>query len=203
MYVFVFSEKHRASKVMEAPATEPGADGSAQSRTNVSNNTSDNTTPTSDQNVPSSEKTAEGVTNMAFTVDFGDEATNKLEGKSLSSFMPSKIRKSFRERQEKSHDKPTPVSSKSSSKVLTQPAKLGTKEKTTPESVKASPKDKVVLESRGSFREKVTPEKAQAVSQWSLPCLSLLLYTAYGKHHLKRDLWTYAKSADPDQLLRL
>ena len=43
---------------------------------------------------------------MAFTVDFGDEdSTKSIDGRSLSDFMPSKIRKSFRERKEKSAEK--------------------------------------------------------------------------------------------------
>ena len=43
---------------------------------------------------------------MAFTVDFGDEDSKKsVEGRSLSDFVPSKIRKSFRERKEKSAEK--------------------------------------------------------------------------------------------------
>ena len=50
--------------------------------------------------------TPEGTSNMAFTVDFGDEDSKKsLEGHSLSDFVPSKIRKSFRERKEKSAEK--------------------------------------------------------------------------------------------------
>ncbi|XP_053409193.1 centrosomal protein of 170 kDa protein B-like isoform X3 [Mercenaria mercenaria] len=99
---------------------------SEDSRTNVSNSAdkhSERDVTHSNNNVPKSEnstvpinqsRTPEGITNMAFTVDFGDESKPHLEGKSIGDFMPSRLRKSFRERQEKSSEKSS--ASKSSSK---------------------------------------------------------------------------------------
>lgn len=98
----------------------------AERRTNVSESaeghcntgvthTNDNVPKSDNSTVPISEtRTPEGVTNMAFTVDFGDEKKPHLEGRSIGDFMPSRLRKSFKERQEKSSEKS--VSSKSSSK---------------------------------------------------------------------------------------
>ena len=62
--------------------------------------------------------TPEGISNMAFTVDFGDEDSKKsLDGHSLSDFVPSKIRKSFRERKEKSAEKAAEKIAKSAEKA--------------------------------------------------------------------------------------
>ena len=55
---------------------------------------------------------------MAFTVDFGDDSKSGLEGRQLGDFMPAKLRKSFRERQEK-----TTLSTKSSSTEKITPEK--------------------------------------------------------------------------------
>ncbi|XP_078315044.1 uncharacterized protein LOC111127877 isoform X5 [Crassostrea virginica] len=57
---------------------------------------------------PPSSKMPEGGASTAFTVDFGEESPNRsLSGKSLSEFMPSKIRKSFKDRKEKVHSTKT------------------------------------------------------------------------------------------------
>ena len=62
--------------------------------------------------------TPEGISNMAFTVDFGDEDSKKnIEGRSLSDFVPSKIRKSFKERKEKSVEKSAEKIAKSAEKA--------------------------------------------------------------------------------------
>lgn len=51
---------------------------------------------------PPPSKMPEGGACTAFTVDFGEESPKKpMAGKSLSEFMPSKIRKSFKDRKEK------------------------------------------------------------------------------------------------------
>lgn len=51
---------------------------------------------------PPPSKMPEGGACTAFTVDFGEESPKKpIAGKSLSEFMPSKIRKSFKDRKEK------------------------------------------------------------------------------------------------------
>jgi hypothetical protein len=62
-------------------------------------------------------KMPEGGASTAFTVDFGEESPKKaMSGKSLSEFMPSKIRKSFKDRKEKAiSTKGKEVTSKDSS----------------------------------------------------------------------------------------
>lgn len=57
---------------------------------------------TSEEVQPPPSKIPEGGASTTFTVDFGEESPNKsMSGKSLSEFMPSKIRKSFKDRKEK------------------------------------------------------------------------------------------------------
>ncbi|XP_060559876.1 centrosomal protein of 170 kDa protein B-like isoform X3 [Ruditapes philippinarum] len=103
---------------------------SEESRTSVSTSadkhsdhdatlTNNNVPKTEDSTVPITQpKTPEGITNMAFTVDFGDESKHQLEGKSIGDFMPSRLRKSFRERKEKTSEKlSTPSKSSSKEKI--------------------------------------------------------------------------------------
>ena len=51
-------------------------------------------------------KLPDGNTSMAFTVDFNEESSGKkVSGKSLSEFVPSKMKKSFDDRKDKSISK--------------------------------------------------------------------------------------------------
>ncbi|XP_061173997.1 serine-rich adhesin for platelets-like isoform X2 [Saccostrea echinata] len=88
--------------------TTPSADPhSMSSNSSVSKdsllNTSSPEKSTSEGAQPPPTKMPEGGACTAFTVDFGEDESPKrtMSGKSLSEFMPSKIRKSFRDRKDK------------------------------------------------------------------------------------------------------
>ncbi|XP_062614534.1 centrosomal protein of 170 kDa protein B-like isoform X2 [Saccostrea cucullata] len=88
--------------------TTPTADlNSMSSNSSVSKdsllNTSSPDKSTSEGVQPPPTKMPEGGASTAFTVDFGEDESPKrtMSGKSLSEFMPSKIRKSFRDRKDK------------------------------------------------------------------------------------------------------
>ena len=115
-----------------------------QVRTNVSDNQSDTTSTQNgvldtNKNVPKqmdpiNTKSPEGISNMAFTVDFGNDENKSMDGKSLSDFVPSKIRKSFRERKEKTLEKASEKQKLASKDKIPQenpvPTKPSVKEKT-------------------------------------------------------------------------
>ncbi|XP_052273894.1 centrosomal protein of 170 kDa protein B-like isoform X3 [Dreissena polymorpha] len=100
-------QPHRADVSAERRRSDVSLQSSdAKSHVISSNVPNTNTTPVVPYSDPNKTcTTPEGVTNMAFTVDFGDDSKSSLEGRSLGDFMPPKLRKSFRERQEKSHEK--------------------------------------------------------------------------------------------------
>jgi len=88
-------------------------------------------------NNPAGGKTAstpEGVTNLAFTIDFGEESKTTLEGRSLGDLMPPRMRKSLRERKEKQVEKTSPNTSQPSIKDKITPEKQKMVEKSKPKS---------------------------------------------------------------------
>ena len=120
LFCVLFSGKFRSNGSMEhagnLTSPDKGGNSHGDERNTVSIESSDQIQQNGVQDsehVPKEETTLarksatpEGISNMAFTVDFGDEDSKKsTDGRSLSDFVPSKIRKSFRERKEKSAEK--------------------------------------------------------------------------------------------------
>lgn len=112
----VASEESRTN-VSDSALYRNSSNGDAAITSNVPTNTDNSNVPTGNARTP------EGVANMSFTVDFGDEAKPHVEGKSIGDFMPSRLRKSFRERKGKSSEKSFSTPTKSSSKDKITPEK--------------------------------------------------------------------------------
>lgn len=149
------------------------ANADTQSQNGVQDASSD--VPNKDH-VPSKKATTpEGVTNLAFTIDFGEESKHGMEGRSLGDMMPPRMRKSLRDRKEKQLEKSSASSSQSSA----------VKEKSTPEkhkllADKSKPKstDKVSVSTHAILhinhaRYKTYIEQLQRVSHGKCLALSL------------------------------
>lgn len=118
---------------MEAGGEVEGGDNHRTTVSNSVNNAdkhSQNGVTDTSSDVPNKEHvpaksagTPEGVTNLAFTIDFGEESKTPLEGRSLGDLMPPKMRKSLRERKEKQMEKASANTSLSSSKEKITPEK--------------------------------------------------------------------------------
>ncbi|XP_052766551.1 uncharacterized protein LOC128207571 isoform X3 [Mya arenaria] len=144
------------TNVSQPPVPKPGEAGTDTSSDvpNANNVPTSNNTSTTN---PTTSTTPEGIANMAFTIDFGDEPKSaNVEGRSLGDFMPPKLRKSFRERQESkssskasksSSEKVTPEKSKSTVHAVDR-HKVTTTSKTTPEKPASTVQVRAVSEGR-------------------------------------------------------